>query len=92
MFSPDDSNRAQAAVFCDELHRHIEQLDLDAEKIADKIRTGLGRRGPARRSAAIAALQHQLKEAGAERRRVTRMLAALGHPYPCGDCAAQARA
>ena len=83
MFTPDDSNRAQAAVFCDELHRHIEQLDTDAANIADKLRTGLGRHSPARRSAAITALQQQLREAGAERRRVTRMLTALGHPYPC---------
>lgn len=84
MTDDNDASLAQAAVFCVELHRHIELLDRRASSQARRLRTHKGQQGALRRPDVIAAIQKELTELAVARRGLLEMLAAMGHGYPCG--------
>lgn len=79
----DDGHPAQAAVFCVELHRHVDALDVKASSDARKLRGQMGVQGASRKPDVILALQQGLRELALERRKLLSMLTALGHAYPC---------
>lgn len=83
MVDRNDAHLAQAAVFCVELHAHIELIDGQASSNARRLRAQMGQQGRSRKPELIASLQEDLRALALERRRVLDMLTAIGHYYPC---------
>ena len=76
----------QAAYFCGELHREIEDLDREIDRLsATVIRQSSV---PALRNH-VAITQTDLRTATTKRSELCSMLSALGHSYPCSHSVQQ---
>ena len=80
MTNVDETRSAQTAVFCADLHRHIDQLDGQASVVAARLRGLMDRSGVPDLGGS---LHQKLRQLATERRRIMDLLATMGHRYPC---------
>jgi hypothetical protein len=79
MVPPSEADRAQADIFCEELHRQIALLD---EQRAT-FRAEMARYSSGHRLEQVKRMQRELRTTALERRKLLDLVAGLGHRYPC---------